>query len=62
MVEGLGRNGRNPEKALIRQDGSRGCGRPQWRPAGRATASVDDLRDRLLAARALENVRCLEEA
>ena len=66
MVEGLGRNGKKSGKGFYdyRQDGSREL----WpgllaMAAGGAVqpASVDDLRDRLLAAQALETVRCLEE-
>ena len=66
MVEGLGRNGKKSGKGFYdyRRDGSREL----WSglhamAAGGALqpASVDDLRDRLLAAQALETVRCLEE-
>jgi 3-hydroxyacyl-CoA dehydrogenase / enoyl-CoA hydratase / 3-hydroxybutyryl-CoA epimerase len=66
MVEGLGRNGKKVGKGFYdyRQDGS-----PELWPGLHAmaaegavqSASVDDLRDRLLAAQALETVRCLEE-
>ncbi len=66
LVEELGRHGKKARKGFYdyREDGSK-----QLWPGLRALAaagavqlaSVDDLRDRLLAAQALETVRCLDE-
>lgn len=66
LVEGLGRTGKKTGKGFYdyRNDGSKELWPGlQAMAAGGATkpASVDDLRDRLLAAQALETLRCLDE-
>jgi 3-hydroxyacyl-CoA dehydrogenase/enoyl-CoA hydratase/3-hydroxybutyryl-CoA epimerase len=66
LVEELGRNGKKAGKGFYDygEDGSRQLWPGlQTMAAGGAVqfASVDDLRDRLLAAQALETARCLEE-
>ncbi len=66
LVEELGRNGKKAGKGFYdyREDGSRQLWPGLQAVAARGAvqlASVDDLRDRLLAAQALETVRCLEE-
>ena len=66
MVEGLGRTGKKTGMGFYdyRDDGSKELWPGlQAMAAGGAVqpASIDDLRDRLLAAQALETVRCLEE-
>jgi len=66
LVEELGRHGKKMGKGFYdyREDGSKRLwpGLHAMAAAGAAQpASVDDLRDRLLMAQALETVRCLDE-
>jgi 3-hydroxyacyl-CoA dehydrogenase/enoyl-CoA hydratase/3-hydroxybutyryl-CoA epimerase len=66
LVEELGRNGKKAGKGFYdyREDGSKYLwpGLREMAAEGAVQfASVDDLRDRLLAAQALETARCLEE-
>jgi 3-hydroxyacyl-CoA dehydrogenase/enoyl-CoA hydratase/3-hydroxybutyryl-CoA epimerase len=66
LVEELGRHGKKVAKGFYdyREDGSKQLwpGLHAMAAAGAVqSASVDDLRDRLLAAQALETVRCLDE-
>jgi hypothetical protein len=66
LVEELGRNGKKAGKGFYdyREDGSKRLWPGLHAMAARGAvqfASIDDLRDRLLAAQALETVRCLDE-
>jgi 3-hydroxyacyl-CoA dehydrogenase / enoyl-CoA hydratase / 3-hydroxybutyryl-CoA epimerase len=66
LVEELGRNGKKAGKGFYdyREDGSKQLWPGLHAMAAEGAvqlASVDDLRDRLLVAQALETVRCLEE-
>ena len=66
LVEGLGRTGKKVGKGFYdyREDGSKQLwtGLHAMATAGVVRfASIDDLRDRLLAVQALETARCLEE-
>ncbi|HWX28469.1 MAG TPA: 3-hydroxyacyl-CoA dehydrogenase NAD-binding domain-containing protein [Steroidobacteraceae bacterium] len=66
MVEELGRNGKKVGKGFYdyREDGTKQLWPGLHAMAAEGAvqfASIDDLRDRLLAAQALETARCLEE-
>jgi len=66
LVEELGRNGKKAGKGFYdyREDGSRQLWPGLHAMAAQGAvqlATVEDLRDRLLAAQALETVRCLDE-
>jgi 3-hydroxyacyl-CoA dehydrogenase / enoyl-CoA hydratase / 3-hydroxybutyryl-CoA epimerase len=66
LVEELGRHGKKAEKGFYdyRKDGSKQLwpGLHEMASEGAVqSAGIDDLRDRLLAAQALETVRCLDE-